>query len=133
MLDDYKKIIINLNKELSELNKQKNNLHDLLERGIYDVDTYLDRQKNIAERIETINKTINDTKMTIDTEFKKEQAKTDLIPVLKSVLEQYYIINDITLKNNLLKYVLDKVIYTKNHKRRDEYDFNITLYPKLPK
>ena len=133
ILDDYKKIISNLNKELSELDKQKNNLHDLLERGIYDVDTYLDRQNNIAERIKTINKTINDTKIIINNELKKEQAKTDLIPVLKNVLEQYYIIDDITLKNNLLKSVLDKVIYTKNHKRRDEYKFNITLYPKLPK
>ena len=45
VIDDYKKIINNLNKELLELNKQKNNLHDLLERRIYDVDTFLDRQK----------------------------------------------------------------------------------------
>lgn len=132
IFEDYKKIINNLNKELTELDKQKNNLHDFLERGIYDVDTFLDRQKNISDRIELINKTINDTKTIINDEMKKEQAKWDLIPVLKNVLEQYYNIDDIALKNNLLKSVLDKVIYTKNHKRRDEYDFNIILYPKLP-
>lgn len=132
IIDDYKKIIDNLNKELSELDKQKNNLHDFLERGIYDVDTFLDRQKNISDRVELIQKNINDTKMLIDNEMKKEQAKSDLIPVLKNVLEQYYNIDDIVLKNNLLKSVLDKVVYTKNHKRRDEYDFSIVLYPKLP-
>lgn len=133
ILDDYKKIINNLNKELLDLDNQKNNLHDLLERGIYDVDTFLDRQKNIAERIEKINKSINDTTAIINNELKKDQAKAELIPDLKNVLEQYYTIDDVVLKNNLLKSVIDKVVYIKNHKYRDDYNFNITLYPKLPK
>ncbi|TMZ39456.1 recombinase family protein, partial [Klebsiella pneumoniae] len=42
----------NLERELKELEKQKGRLHDFLERGIYDEETYLERSQNLAERIE---------------------------------------------------------------------------------
>ena len=124
--------ILNLKKELDNLNKQKENLHDLLERGIYDVDTFIERSNNIGTRIDSINDTLDSTMNIIENERTKEQAKYNIIPTLENVLEQYYNTDDILLKNKLLKSVLDKVVYTKDHKRRDEYDFDIVLYPKLP-
>ncbi|MCR8744383.1 recombinase family protein [Romboutsia lituseburensis] len=132
-LDNYNKIVINLRNELSELDKQKNNLHDLLERGIYDVDTFIERSNNLKDRIDSISNTLNSTLEIIDYEKKKNIATTNIIPNLEYVIDQYYSIDDITIKNNLLKSVIDKVIYTKDHKRRDEHDFNIVIYPKLPK
>ena len=130
--NDYSKIIDNLNKELDNLNKQKNNLHDLLERGIYDIDTFVERSENIAIRINAINDTLNSTLNIIENERKKEQVKYNIIPTLENIIKQYYNTDDILLKNKLLKSALDKVVYTKDHKRRDEYDFDIILYPKLP-
>lgn len=131
-IENYTKIVDNLKKELDNLNKQKENLHDLLERGIYDVDTFIERSNNIGTRIDSIKDTLNSTMNLIENERKKEQAKYNIIPTLENVLEQYYNTDDILLKNKLLKSVLDKVVYTKDHKRRDEYDFDIVLYPKLP-
>lgn len=132
-LDDYNKMVDNLRSELSELNKQKNNLHDLLERGIYDVDTFVERNNNLKDRFDTINNTLNNILELINEENEKSIAKANTIPNLEYVIEQYNYVNDITIKNNLLKSIIDKVVYTKNHKRRDEHDFNIVIYPKLPK
>ena len=130
-IKDYKKMLSNLEKELDELAKQKDGLHDFLERRIYDIDTYLNRLKNISDRIDTINDSIKYIKNEINKETEKNQAKVEFLPSLEYLLENYatYTIEE---KNKLLKSVLDKVTYTKNHKKRDEYDFDIVLYPKLP-
>ncbi|GAA0236810.1 recombinase family protein [Metaclostridioides mangenotii] len=130
IIKDYKKMLSNLEKELDELAKQKDGLHDFLERRIYDIDTYLNRLKNISDRIDTINDSIKHIKNEINKETEKNQAKVEFLPSLEYLLENYAT-STIEEKNKLLKSVLDKVTYTKNHKKRDEYDFDIVLYPKL--
>ena len=45
-----------LDKELETLNKQLNNMHDLLEQGIYNKDTFIDRSNIVKNKIELINK-----------------------------------------------------------------------------
>jgi site-specific DNA recombinase len=41
----YNRNLESLQKELKELSGQKNKLHNLLERGVYDIDTFLDKSK----------------------------------------------------------------------------------------
>ena len=130
-IKDYNKMLSNLEKELDELAKQKDGLHDFLEKRIYDIDTYLNRSKNISDRIDTINDSIKHIKNEINKETEKNQAKIKFLPSLEYLLDNYAI-STIEEKNKLLKTVLDRVTYTKNHKKRDEYDFDIVLYPKLP-
>ena len=48
----FKNRIKNLKGELEKLKIQKLKLHDLLEQGIYDTTTFLDRQKDIIDRQE---------------------------------------------------------------------------------
>jgi len=130
-VNDYKKMLSKFEKDLKDLDIQKDNLHDLLEKGIYDTDTYLVRSKKIGIRSDEINKSINELKKKINNEFKKENSKISLLPKLEYLLQNYQESN-IEEKNNLLKSVLDKVEYTKTHIRRDENDFDIVLFPKLP-
>ncbi|WP_315166830.1 recombinase family protein [Metaclostridioides mangenotii] len=130
-IKDYNKMLSNLEKELDELAKQKDGLHDFLEKRIYDIDTYLNRSKNVSDRIDTINDSIKHIKNEINKETEKNQAKVKFLPSLEYLLDNYAI-STIEEKNKLLKTVLDRVTYIKNHKKRDEYDFDIVLYPKLP-
>ena len=44
-----------LQKDIEDLHMQRENLHDLLERNVYDVETFLARNKSIGERIEKAN------------------------------------------------------------------------------
>lgn len=66
MIHVYKNSIKSLESELSNLEKQKNSLHDFLERGIYDIDTYLERSNNISERIKATNDEIESTSLLLD-------------------------------------------------------------------
>ena len=51
-LESLNKILRTLENEASTLVSQKENLHNLLEQGIYDIDTYLDRSKVLSDKIE---------------------------------------------------------------------------------
>lgn len=126
---------ISLNKlkgELEELDNQKNNLHDLLERGIYDVDTYLERSQILAQRIDDAKINITKAEEDLKLEEKRIKAKKDIIPKVEKVLELYPKTSDPGKKNQLLKSVLDYAIYLKDKDQRND-EFTLTLYPKLPK
>lgn len=121
----------NLERELKELEKQKVRLHDFLERGIYDEETYLERSQNLAERIENTHQAIEDTKAEIKAEKQREKAQKDIIPTVENVLRLYDMTDDPAEKNALLKDILEKVVYRKEKTQRGD-DFTLVLYPKLP-
>lgn len=117
-----------LKKELTTLNNQKLKLFDLLERNIYDEDTFLERSKNINDRIESINLSICNLEKSL--KKKSFSSNEDDIKHFKNVLDAYNLTDDISKKNNLLKSILYKIEYTKNKKGKD---YEIKLFPKLRK
>lgn len=130
-VDILENTIKQLEKELQDLHRQKNNLHNLLEQEIYTVDTFLERSKVLADKIDTINNNIIKIKHEIEYEHKKEVAQGDIIPSLENVLELYPFLDNAKDKNKLLKGVLHKIEYKKERKQVND-DFALILYPKLP-
>ncbi|WP_028777343.1 recombinase family protein [Shimazuella kribbensis] len=120
----------NLNQELKNLESQKGRLHDLLERGIYDDSTYLDRFQHIANRIEGTQTLIQKTAKDLTLEQERQKAKKDIIPRVKHVLEIYNQLDDPAQKNSLLKSVLEKCTYRKEKHQRDD-QFTLVIYPKI--
>ena len=131
--------VINLKKQalkqiemdLIELMNQKNNLYNLLERGVYDEAIYLERSELLSNRL----KELSNSKISISNELSKynnrEQLNEQVIPNFEKVLDLYFQTTDIELKNRLLKSVLIKVVYKKEPNQKLD-DFTLTLYPKLP-
>jgi len=120
-----------LTRERKELENQKSKLYDLLERGIYDEKTYVDRSHRITSRMDATKAAIIQTQEELRLELQKEKAQHDMIPRVETVIDLYEKTDDPAKKNHLIKSVLDKVIYRKEkHQRNDQ--FEITLYPKLP-
>jgi site-specific DNA recombinase len=121
-----------LERELADLEKQKERLHDFLERGIYDEDTYLERSQNLAVRIDQardgIKNALNDLKL----EVNREKAQNDIIPSVENVLKLYKKTDDPSQKNHLLKSILDYATYRKEKVQTDD-DFTLILYPKYSK
>lgn len=128
----YKKAVEKLEKELEELESQKNNLHDLLERGIYDVDTYLERSNNLVTRIGSTKENINKAKLNLNQEVQRHKAQIDIIPKIEKVLDLYPKLDDPGQKNKLLKTILDYCEYYKEKSQRND-NFSLRLFPKLPK
>ena len=130
------KAINNINKEIKTLKKQSERLYDLLEQGIYTTEIFLERSKNINSRIESAQKNKKELEKQLKELSIREQAKQEIIPKVEKVLKAYNKLKDPAQKNKLLKEVIEKAVYTKTvngrwHNRPD--DFELILYPKLPK
>ncbi|WP_242145482.1 MULTISPECIES: recombinase family protein [unclassified Bacillus cereus group] len=128
----YRQMLKNLEKELTETEKQKEKLFDLLERGIYTDEMFLNRSKSLSAKTEKLQQDIDTVKESINSELQREEAQENIIPQVERVLDLYTKTDDPKKKNSLLKSVLEKAVYNKEkHQYKD--DFTLTLYPKLPK
>jgi site-specific DNA recombinase len=120
-----------LSKELDDLHKQKGRLHDFLERGIYDEETYLERSQHLAQRIEEAHQSIETANQELELELKKQQAQREIIPSVERVLDLYHRTEDPAKKNALLKEILDHCVYKKEKVQKGD-DFTLILHPILP-
>jgi hypothetical protein len=126
----YKKILLeNKESQLSELTNQKNKLHDFLEQGVYDIDTFMERQQNLAERINNLKAEINNLLTEIQKDELREFGTKEFEPVLRKVVEAYKEAETAKQKNELLKEVIEKATYfrEKEWKERDHFELDLTL------
>ncbi len=129
------KIVKRLESELSTLQKQLDNAYDLLEQGVYTTEIFMERSKKIKEKIEQTTESKNSILDKIYQLRQNEEYKQNIIPQVEHLLEVYHTLPDAQTKNDMLKEVLEKVVYTKNvggrwHASPD--DFNVVIYPRLP-
>lgn len=129
------KALAAMNNELANLEKQMNNIHDLLEQGIYTVDTFIERSKVLSERINSIKSDRDALISDIEASKNIEKNKKDFIPKVEHVLDVYWSTDDPALRNELLKEIIEKAVYTKTVNCRwhgSPDDFELLLFPKLP-
>lgn len=120
--------------EIIDLQKQYDKTHELLEKEIYDTDTFLKRTSLISEKIKelTINK--SNLQKQISDIITHNNAKNEIIPTISNILSLYNSIDSPTEKNKLLKQILAKVTYTKTKrgtKKNPLGDAQIVLFPKI--
>ncbi|CUH96217.1 hypothetical protein P22_2306 [Propionispora sp. 2/2-37] len=132
LLDAKRHTLQYLQKELREAEQQKDRLHDLLEKGIYDKKTFVERAKKLTDRIIGITDSIEETNTILEVELKKEKAQKDIIPKVEKLLDSYYEIENAETKNKMLKAVLEYATYTKE-KSQNGKEFTMDLFPRLPK
>lgn len=124
-----------MHKDIDGLNRQLSNVYDLLEQGIYDTDTFMTRSKHLKEQIIDLKYKIEIQEDELDQEKKIHDAHETIIPKVQTLLDTYEYLPDAQAKNDALRSVLDKVLYTKSSRRlrkTDEDTFEITIYPKVP-
>lgn len=114
---------------------QISNIYDLLEQGIYDIDTFTERSSTLKNQITEIETKIN----TQEKEYEKEKqiinAHEIIVPKIHGILESYDKMDTITEKNNALCSILEKVTYIKTSRRKKDSTqdtFQITIFPKVP-
>lgn len=124
-----------MRRDIDGLNKQLSNVYDLLEQGIYDTDTFMTRSKHLKEQIIALQNKIKLQEDELNQEKKIHDAHETIIPKVQTLLDTYEHLPDAQAKNDALRSVLDKVVYTKTSKRlrtTDEDTFEIVIYPKVP-
>ena len=120
---------------LDSLDKQLNNIHDLFEQGVYTKDVFLARSRLISERIKVTHDDLDVVEKDLAFESTCEDSRRNIIPKTDRLLETYHELPDAKAKNDMLKEILEKVIYVKDQRTRwhgSPDDFEIFLFPKLP-
>jgi DNA invertase Pin-like site-specific DNA recombinase len=125
------KALRNLRREVGELEQQKERLHELLEKQLYDEDTYLERSKKLAERLTETGQAIVDMESILAGEIQREKTHKEIIPKVKRLLEVYPKLTKAARKNELLKSVLEYAAYRKESDQKGD-NFSLVLHPKLP-
>lgn len=129
--NDIKAALIGKKKnEVAELKAQKSKLHDFLERGVYDIDTFIERQQNLTDRISSLSNEIGNIEKEIQKEEMRQSNIEELLPQLKNVISAYEDA-DAFRKNKLLKSVLKKATYLRKTEWTEPDHFEIKLYPHL--
>jgi DNA invertase Pin-like site-specific DNA recombinase len=122
--------------EINTLNKQQSNIFDLLEQGIYSTDQFLERSKNISERIAETKESKALMESTLTRYNDRDLAANQLMPKVKHLLDVYDSIQSAAQKNELLKEIIEKIEYTKDkaatHQSGSPDDFKLVLHPRLP-
>ena len=120
---DYAPALSGAEVELKKLKQQKNKLYDLLERGVYDDNTFIERNNNLTERILKVEQQIEELK--IKTDAQKRNNTKLFAEKIRSVLSLYDK-SDIPTKNRLLKSVIENGTYYKAHGWKT-HQFIVTL------
>lgn len=130
------KTLKRIENEISSFDKQMDNIHNLLEKEVYTIDVFLERSKALSEKIEKAKI----YKVTLEAEIKRDleiiENRTKLIPKMENLLEVYNSLPSPKEKNDMLKEVIDKIVYIKTVKGKKgvpEDEFELVLFPKLPK
>jgi len=121
--------LIALESQREELLKQRNNLHDLLERGVYDIDTFLERNRILSERIDKTDVDLAAAKDEALRHDEQQENTPELHPRIAHVLERYGSVDNAEEKNKLLKSIIERIIYRRqpDWKGTDNFELEITL------
>ncbi|MHC1747491.1 MAG: recombinase family protein [Cellulosilyticaceae bacterium] len=108
--------------EIAKLNKQQSSLHNLLEQGVYSIDTFLERDDLITNRLGVLNTQLLELKA----RSKKTISNKQLSMAIKNALSIYLLSDNIELKNQALKKIIQKIIYSKSKSSKPR-DFKLTI------
>ena len=122
--------------DLATYEKQLLKTHDLLEQEVYTVDMFLERSKLLSQQIQAAKSEIATLKKSIVLEKARMESQQKIIPTVERLLDVYWSLPSAQAKNEMLKEVLEKAVYTKTvkgnpHGNRADI-FDLILYPRLP-
>lgn len=120
-------------KQIETLKQQKNKLFDLLEQGIYDNDTFLERMNKITTKIDSTYKDIQSTKNKLEKMQDNINSKKNRLPIINDsikCIKSWYNEFDAERKNKFLKTIIEKVEY-KKEKNAEKEEFELVVYLKL--
>lgn len=129
---DYEIALKNVESEILETEKQLDKMYDLLERGVYDDSTFFRRSGTVKAKLLQLRS----DKDQLEAENRKRKQINDvfgtLIPKMEYAVSVYWTLDSAKAKNDLLKEVLEKVVYTKHKGGRwgNPDDFEVVIFPK---
>ena len=126
----------NLEEKYNQTVKQLNKTFDLLEQGIYSLDTFRERHKTLEAQKADLAKELEHIKTELDRTAARELAKREFIPSIKHLVDVYWEMEDIMARNTMLRNVIDHIDYLKTERNKkgagNTANFTLQFYPRLP-
>lgn len=101
--------LIHIQKELEEIDAQQEKLYDFLERGIYDEETFVKRNKTLTDKREELRTTYNKMKSTLPNTINYEDKVVMLSQAIEALKDDEL---DAKVKNDFLTAIVEKIVYT---------------------
>jgi hypothetical protein len=109
----YMKRLNAAHRERQGLYKQRDNLYNLVERGAYDIDTYIARSKVLTQEIEVSEELIKNIEAEFELYKQKVSVNYEIIPKMRGLLADYYNLN-LKERNDALKSILNQAVFFKS-------------------
>ncbi|GMA62348.1 recombinase family protein [Alicyclobacillus fastidiosus] len=123
-----KKLLSQINQDIHRVETQQNNLPNLLEQGIYDGPTYLERHQKLLNELTQLQQKRASVLSSMAQDRQLDGAMHDVIPRVTRVLDLYPQLGSPREQNELLRSVLHKAVYNKEKWQRGD-EFDLDLYP----
>ena len=122
-------ILKDIKAEIDELSKQQDQVRSLLEQQVYTVAVYLDRNKKIENRMIVLNSKKVEVEKKIREYEDTVERRSKIIPQIQHVLNVYWDSSP-SKKNEMLKSILEKAVYTKDpiSRWKNPNKFSIELF-----
>lgn len=120
-------------RNMDTLITQKDKLYNLLEQGVYDSETFLERMSTLTEKINVAGNDIEELESKLANIREYKNKKNNLIPKINDSIEfikNLYSDLDANQKNNFLKTIIQQIVYSKD-KNASKCDFYLDVYLKI--
>lgn len=113
IMRNHQKIIMNLEKELDEIETRQEQLYDFLEKGLYTPDVFMVRNDKLKVEREETKEALKNAKQNVPDVKEYEQKYYSLFQALSAIDDPNI---SAKTKNKLLKEVIDVIYYEKDEK-----------------
>lgn len=126
------KTLETLTREQATLHTQQGRLHDFLEQGVYAVDVFLQRQRELSQRMTMVEETVAKTTAQLDAARRMQTLRVSMLPRVEWLCDVYAQLETPREKNEMLRACVETVRYTKTvGSRYQKSDMSLKIYPKL--
>lgn len=120
--------------DLQNADLQLQKQYDLLEKGIYDEETFFERSAMMKNKKAELTAKLKNLQRDLQREIEQNDSVRNLLPTLQTIHDTYWTIQNPAIQNHLLKEVIDHVEYTKSENGRwgRPDNFSLKIYPRVP-
>lgn len=122
---DYESEKTALERQITTLKNQRSKLHDFLEQGVYDVDTFMMRQKELTARYAAAENALKEIEQKIS-DVSAVPTISQIVPSIENLLNNWDDLEAVP-KNEALKKIIDRIEFYKQSKvyRNAQFDMDV--------
>lgn len=123
-----------LDADTVQLTSQLNRAYDLLEQGVYTVDIFKERQAALKSSIAALDEQRKKSEKDLNRFYELQETQNRFAPRVRHLLDTYET-NSTAVNNEILKSLIERVLYEKNERntrgKLDNCNFSLQIYPHI--